>query len=130
LTHFLVIALYSKSTGKGSKHAAVSDADNVNALSNIMLQVYEHSAPGQLSNHTMKTSILRTNQFAIIQPPSLLMRLFETEFPTKHENGGAAISGSVEERLVGFQNALAHVETAIKKMKGRQKKGAQEDSED
>ncbi|KAF8809095.1 hypothetical protein BYT27DRAFT_7188181 [Phlegmacium glaucopus] len=40
-----VIAIYSKTGGKNGKHAAVTDASNISAVSYLAVQVFTHAWP-------------------------------------------------------------------------------------
>jgi len=38
----LVVALYSKTTGKNAKHAAITDSSTIGAISDLGMQLFEH----------------------------------------------------------------------------------------
>jgi hypothetical protein len=40
--HAIVIVIYSKTGGKNGKHAAITDASNISAVSYLAVQVFEH----------------------------------------------------------------------------------------
>ncbi|KAF8231174.1 hypothetical protein L208DRAFT_1067273, partial [Tricholoma matsutake] len=51
-----VIALYSKTGCKNGKHAAVTDASNISAISYIPVQVFEHMHGHQFQEHPDATA--------------------------------------------------------------------------
>ena len=42
MTTLLVVALYSKTTGKNAKHAAITDSSTIGAISDLGMQLFEH----------------------------------------------------------------------------------------
>jgi hypothetical protein len=67
-----VIALYSKTGGKNGKHAAVTDASNISAISYMAVQVFEHMHGRQFREHPDATAMFRTKQFALLASNAFL----------------------------------------------------------
>jgi hypothetical protein len=67
--------LYSKSGGQGGKHNAVADSSSITALSNIGVQVFEHTHLRWFSHIPTKTAQLHTRQFALLPPKCFLLCL-------------------------------------------------------
>jgi len=68
----IAIALYSKTGGKNRKHAAVTDASNISAISYMAVQVFEHMHSRQFREHPDATATFRTKQFALLASTAFL----------------------------------------------------------
>ncbi|THU78024.1 hypothetical protein K435DRAFT_590950, partial [Dendrothele bispora CBS 962.96] len=53
-----VITMYTKGGGKNGKHAAVTSADNISALSYLAVQLFQHAHHGRFKSIPSITSSL------------------------------------------------------------------------
>jgi hypothetical protein len=116
--HASVTALYKRSGGKNGKHGSVPDADDVNSISNVGLQLHRRIAAQQLSHITVATSITQTKHYALVPSANILMRLSNTP---KKTAAGLSLSLLNDSTLISLQNGLSQFDKAIKSLKGRQK---------
>jgi len=71
----IVIAIYSKTGGKNGKHAAVTDASNISAVSYLAIQVFEHMHGRIFREHPDATATFQAKQFALLASNSFLCLL-------------------------------------------------------
>ena len=74
----IVIAIYSKTGGKNTKHAAVTDASNISAISYLGVQVFEHMHGCLFRDHPDATATFQTKQFALLTSNTFLYLLSST----------------------------------------------------
>ena len=73
--HAIVIAIYSKTGGKNGKHAGVTDASNISAVSYLAVQVFEHMHGRIFRDHPDATATFQTKQFALLSSNAFLCLL-------------------------------------------------------
>ena len=73
-----VIAIYSETGGKNGKHAAVTDASNISAVSYLAVQVFKHMHGRQFREHPDATANFQTKQFAFLSSYAFLSLLSST----------------------------------------------------
>ena len=76
--------MYSKTGGKNGKHAAVTDASNISAISYLGVQVFEHMHGCLFRDHPDATATFQTKQFALLKSNAFLFLLSSTpkDIPT------------------------------------------------
>ncbi|TEB28566.1 hypothetical protein FA13DRAFT_1587449, partial [Coprinellus micaceus] len=67
-----VLALYTRTAGKGARNAAATDVTNISALSRVAVQVFEHSHFAQFTSIPASTAALSTNKFLLLPPFQIL----------------------------------------------------------
>jgi hypothetical protein len=70
-----VVSLISKSGGKNGNHAAVTDASNISATSNLGVQVFKHMYSCLFRDHPDATATFQTKQFALLTSIAFLCLL-------------------------------------------------------
>ena len=73
-----MIAIYSKTGGKNGKHAGVTDASNISAVSYLAVQVFEHMHGRIFRDHPDATATFQTKQFALLSSNAFLCLLSST----------------------------------------------------
>lgn len=70
----LVVALYSKGSGKNTNHAAIKQVDIVTSISYVGVQVYQQMLRQQFRSLPIQTLTLGTKQFQPLPSTSILYR--------------------------------------------------------
>jgi hypothetical protein len=123
-----VVALYSKTGGKNSKHESVSDSSNICAVSNVAVQLFEYMHGRQFRSIPEATSIFQTKQFALLGSNAFLCLL---SLPPRSTVPGLELSQEDADR---FKNLLMHEDKFKEAMRLFRKRGqgkeVQEDEEE
>lgn len=109
--------MYSKSSGKGSRHSAISDSSSITAVSNIAVQVYEHMI-GTSFRDTPHAQALRVIRFDFIHSAGFMCTLKSTPEIT---NEGLKISVEDWNLFKVIEKNKPDVLQAVKLLMGRQK---------
>ena len=121
----LVIALYSKSNTKNSKHAAITTSTSIATVSRIVVQIFEHTFDREFRSFPSAFSTFQTKGFALIHPIALLTLLSSTP-NTQGQNQCIQVSRTDADL---WKVLNQHRATFIKAMKEsrKRKRGVEED---
>ncbi len=125
VTHFISItvqAIYAKSGGKNAKHGSVEDSNTIGALSNIAVQIFEHTYGRQFRSITQATSTLQTNQYALLPPLNFLCKLNNSPTLTP---GGLVLHQNDEALFKELQGASQRLSEAMVLSRRRGKNAVQ-----
>ncbi|TEB28567.1 hypothetical protein FA13DRAFT_1794026 [Coprinellus micaceus] len=88
-----VLALYTRTAGKGARNAAATDVTNISALSRVAVQVFEHSHFAQFTSIPASTAALSTNKFLLLPPFQILCLL--SNAPSQSSDTGTSATAPV-----------------------------------
>ncbi|KAJ3770857.1 hypothetical protein FB446DRAFT_646265 [Lentinula raphanica] len=96
-----VIAMYSKGGGKHGKHAAVTAAENISALSYLGVQLFQHAYQGRFKPIPTLTSSLQIHAFAFIESYAFLTRISNVQQET---TGMLRLANAIDLRIFNDLN--------------------------
>lgn len=114
-----MLAIYSKTAGKGGKHASIDTASNIAATSYISVQLFEHTFGNQFCLIPEKMVAFQTKQYTHLLSKAFLCLLdFPPIVPSNSAacDPGSAISTSLSKSDHLRFSSLFGVSTAISKV--------------
>jgi hypothetical protein len=124
--------MYSKGGGKHGKHAAITDSQNLAALSNIVVQLFEPHSNGML-NPRPDSMLLGLFQFGLVPSKRFLCLLHDTPHATTsngRSNEGLHLSPADWTLFRSLQSGSSQLKTAFINFNKRLREQARRDSPD